>query len=127
VNMDLPGKQIEIAYDEAGYYLIVMRLKNGEAEVLETHDDIAGAEDLAYRFTLPGMPYVSANRCRDCGRNMQWTLVPLPEERCLCEICSLGENEKTHCCNCGIPMRIGWGSLCSDECRYMWNVMHDCF
>ena len=66
-----------------------MILENGESEVLDTPADLAAAEYLANRYAMPGMKeYISPNQCRECGRNMPWTLVPLPDEELSCEICS---------------------------------------
>ncbi len=71
-------KQIEIDYDAEGrYFLIILRTKDDQTEVLTTDPDPENAEgqaeSYAYNF---GIRYVAQDICwNDCGRN----LPPAPE------------------------------------------------
>lgn len=125
-----PEKEIRIAWDaEGGYYLVLMILENGESEVLATPGDLETAEHLANRYAMPGeMEYVSTNQCRECHRNMPWTLVPLPDEDLSCEICSLPESKRKKCrlCNRNIPVETPM-QFCSFKCQYEWDDIHGAF
>ena len=124
-----PGKKIRIEWDaEGGYYLVLMTMEDGESEVLATPGDLETAECLANRYAMPGMEYVSTNQCRDCGRNMPWTLVPLPDEELSCEICSLPESKRKKCWLCyrNIPLDFPM-QFCSLECKFGWDDLHGAF
>ena len=104
VSLKYPGKQIEVHYDEDGrYFLVVMIRHNGEEEVLTTAPKLGEAVTKAKNRAVPsihdeGMPYVSANQCTQCGRNMKWTRPPLPESKRVCDYCKSGKPEKSPFC-----------------------------